>query len=219
MQLLRPRHAAAGVAAVTALVLAGCSSSAPGSGLMADGSVATSSGLAVGGTLNAAGSTFQLTFQEEAVSGFKAVQPNMTVNYNGVGSGAGRNDLAANQVSMAASDSPIPGTEAANFKGKTVLYFPVVIGPVTLAYHLTGVPGLNLTAPVIAAIFDGRIKTWDDPAIEQPARHPDHPRRPLRLLRHDRQLHQVPGGGRGQRVAARHRLSHHLAGRRRGWHG
>jgi phosphate transport system substrate-binding protein len=132
---------------------------------MADGSVATSSGVAVGGTLNAAGSTFQLTFQEEAVSGFKAVQPNMTVNYNGVGSGAGRNDLAANKVSMAASDSPIPDTEAAHFKGKSVLYFPVVIGPVTLAYHLTGVPGLNLTAPVIAAIFDGKIKTWDDPAI------------------------------------------------------
>ena len=166
MQLLRPRHAAAGAAAVTALVLAGCSSSAPGSGLMADGGVATSSGVAVGGTLNAGGSTFQLTFQEEAVSGFKAVQPNMTVNYNGVGSGAGRNDLAANKVSMAASDSPIPDTEAAHFKGKRVLYFPVVIGPVTLAYHLTGVPGLNLTAPVIAAIFDGRIKTWDDPAIE-----------------------------------------------------
>ena len=165
MQLLRPRHAAAGAAAVTALVLAGCSSSAPGSGLMADGSVATSSGVAVGGTLNAAGSTFQLTFQEEAVSGFKAVQPNMTVNYNGVGSGAGRNDLAANKVSMAASDSPIPDAEAAHFKGKSVLYFPVVIGPVTLAYHLTGVPGLNLTAPVIAAIFDGKIKTWDDPAI------------------------------------------------------
>ena len=108
MQLLRPRHAAAGVAAVTALVLAGCSSSAPSSGLMADGSVATSSGAALSGTLNAGGSTFQLTFQEEAVSGFKAVQPNMTVNYNGVGSGAGRNDLAADKVNMAASDSPIP---------------------------------------------------------------------------------------------------------------
>src|SRR6185312_16317708 len=153
MQLLRPRHAAAGAAAVTALVLAGCASSAPGSALMADGSVATSSGAALSGTLNAGGSTFQLTFQEEAVSGFKAIQPNITVNYNGVGSGAGRNDLAANKVSMAASDSPIPDTEAAHFKGKRILYFPVVIGPVTLAYHLTGVPGLDLTAPVIAANF------------------------------------------------------------------
>jgi phosphate transport system substrate-binding protein len=137
-----------------------------GSGLLADGSAASSSGAALGGTLNAGGSTFQLTFQEEAVSGFKAVEPNVTVNYDGVGSGAGRNDLAANTVNLAASDSPIPSTETAHFKGRKVLYFPVVIGPVTLAYHLTGVSGLNLTAPVIAAIFDGRIKTWDDPAIQ-----------------------------------------------------
>ncbi len=150
---------------MTALVLAGCSSAAPSSGFTAD-RVATSSDAAVGGTLNAGGSTFQLTFQEEAVSGFKAVQPSITVNYNGDGSGAGRNDLAANRVIMAASDSPIPDTETDNFKGKTVLYFPVVIGPVTLAYHLSGVPDLDLTPSVIAAIFDGHIKTWDDPAIE-----------------------------------------------------
>ena len=166
MQLLRQRHiATAGAAAVTALVLAGCSISAPGSGYAADGSVASSSGAALSGTLNAGGSTFQLTFQEEAVSGFKAVQPNITVNYNGVGSGAGRNALAANKVLLAASDSPIPNSEAVHFKGKKVLYFPVVIGPVTLAYHLTGISRLDLTAPVIAGIFDGRIKSWNDPAI------------------------------------------------------
>jgi phosphate transport system substrate-binding protein len=140
--------------------------SASSSGVTADGNVAASSGAALSGTVNAGGSTFQLTFQEEAVSGFKAVQPNVTVNYNGVGSGAGRNDLAANKVNLAASDSPIPATETDHFTGKKVLYFPVVVGPVTLAYHLTGVSGLNLTAPVIAAIFAGQIKTWDDPAIE-----------------------------------------------------
>jgi phosphate transport system substrate-binding protein len=163
--IVRRRVAMAGAAAVTVLVLAGCSMSASGSSLMADGSAASSNGAALSGTLNAGGSTFQLTFQEEAVSGFKSVQPNVTVNYDGVGSGKGRDDLAANTVGFAASDSPIPDTETAHFKGKRVLYFPVVIGPVTLAFHLAGVPVLNLTAPVIAAIFDGRIKTWDDPAI------------------------------------------------------
>ena len=127
---------------------------------------ASAGGAALSGTLNAGGSTFQLTFQEEAVSGFKAVQPNITVNYNGVGSGAGRDDLAANTVNFAASDSPIPSTDVAKFKGKKVLYFPVVIGPVTLAYHLTGVAALKLTAPVIAGIFDGRIKTWNNAAIQ-----------------------------------------------------
>lgn len=106
-----------------------------------------------------------------AISGFKSVQPGITVNYAGVGSGGGRADLAASSVNFAGSDSPIPSTEVASFKGKKVLYFPVVIdfpvviGPVTLSYHLSGVPKLKLSAPVIA-IFDGQVKVWNDQAIQ-----------------------------------------------------
>ena len=48
----------------------------------------------------------------------------MTVNYGGGGSGKGRTDLASGVVNFAGSDSPIPADETANFKGKTVLYFP-----------------------------------------------------------------------------------------------
>jgi phosphate transport system substrate-binding protein len=89
----------------------------------------------------------------------------MTVNYGGGGSGKGRTDLASNVVQFAGSDSPIPSDEVANFKGKTVLYFPVIIGPITVSYNLSGVSGLKLDAPVIAKIFQGEIKTWNDPAI------------------------------------------------------
>ncbi len=53
-----------------------------------------------------------------------------------------------------------------SFKGRTVLYFPVVIGPITVAYNLPGVKSLKLTAPVIASIFQGNIKTWNDQAIK-----------------------------------------------------
>ena len=52
-----------------------------------------------------------------------------------------------------------------NFKGKTVLYFPVIIGPITMAYNLSGVSNLKLTPTVIANIFQGKITTWNDPAI------------------------------------------------------
>jgi phosphate transport system substrate-binding protein len=168
MPLWRRQHAATVGAAVaaTALALAGCSSSASGSGSSPGGGAASSGGAALSGTLNASGSTFQLTFQEEAISGFKSVQPGITVNYDGVGSGKGRSNLAAGTVGFAGSDSPIPAAEKAGFRGRTVLYFPVVTGPVTLSYHLSGVRKLELSAPVIAGIFEGRIKTWDDPAIE-----------------------------------------------------
>ena len=89
----------------------------------------------------------------------------MTVNYGGGGSGKGRTDLASGVVNYAGSDSPIPAKEQANFKGKTVLYFPVVIGPITVSYNLSGVKNLQLSAPVIAGIFQAKITTWNNSAI------------------------------------------------------
>jgi phosphate transport system substrate-binding protein len=172
MQLrCRQQVTTAGVAAVAlALTLGACSSSSssssPGGGSSSSGSASSSSSAALSGTLNGSGSTFQLTFQQEALSSFKSVQPGVTVNYGGGGSGKGRTDLAAGTVNFAGSDSPIPAKELAGFKGKTVLYFPVIIGPITLSYNLSGVSKLQLSAPVIAGIFDGKIKTWNDPAIK-----------------------------------------------------
>jgi phosphate transport system substrate-binding protein len=165
----RQQVATVGVAAVaTALALAACSSSSSSSTPASSGSSSSgaSSSSALSGTLNGSGSTFQLTYQQTAISSFKSVQPNMTVNYGGGGSGKGRTDLASGTVNFAGSDSTIPAAELSGFKGKTVLYFPVVIGPITLSYNLSGVSKLQLSAPVIAGLFDGKIKTWNDPAVK-----------------------------------------------------
>ncbi len=90
----------------------------------------------------------------------------MTVNYGAGGSGKGRTDLASGVVNYAASDSPIPASEEASFKGKTVLYFPDVIAPVTVSYNLSGLSKpLQLSAPVIASIFQAKITKWNNPAI------------------------------------------------------
>ncbi|HEX9043302.1 MAG TPA: phosphate ABC transporter substrate-binding protein PstS [Trebonia sp.] len=171
---------AGAVLAAAVLALAGCSFAAPASGSPAGGGTAADSAV-LAGTINASGSTFQLTFQEVAISGFRSVQPGITVNYQGTGSGRGRADLAAGRVDFAGSDSPIPPAEEASFKGKSVLYFPVATGPVTLSYHLPGVPRLHLSAPVIAGIFDGEIKTWDDRAIEADNRGVTLPATPITL--------------------------------------
>jgi phosphate transport system substrate-binding protein len=161
MQRQRIRRAAVGLpVAAMALVLAACSSSTTTGGSSSGGSSSLS------GTLNGSGSTFQLTFQQAAIQAFKATQPNMTVNYGGGGSGKGRSDLAAGVVNYAGSDSPIPSDEVANFKGKTVLYFPVMLGPITMSYNLSGVSSLKLDPTTIANIFQGKIKTWNDPAIK-----------------------------------------------------
>jgi phosphate transport system substrate-binding protein len=162
MQRVRIRGVAAvGVAlAAMALSLAACSSSSS-----SGGNNSSSSGLS--GTLNGSGSTFQLTFQQTAIQSFKTVQPSMTVNYGGGGSGKGRTDLASGTVQYAGSDTaPIPSEEVANFKGKTVLYYPVLVGPITVSYNVPGVKtGLKLDAPTIAGIFQAKITKWNDPQI------------------------------------------------------
>ena len=89
----------------------------------------------------------------------------MTVNYGGGGSGKGRTDLASGVVNFAGSDSPIPAAETANFKGKTVLYFPVFLGPITVSYNLSGVSNLKLDATVLSEIFSGKITSWNNSAI------------------------------------------------------
>jgi phosphate transport system substrate-binding protein len=159
---VRKQATAVGAALLTVVAIAACGSSntsAP------SGTSGTSAGN-LSGTLNGSGSTFQSVFQQSAISSFKSVQPKMTVNYGGGGSGKGRTDLASGVVNFAGSDAPIPASEQANFAGKSILYFPVVIGPVTMSYNLPGVSKLQLTAPVIANIFEGRITNWDDPSIK-----------------------------------------------------
>jgi phosphate transport system substrate-binding protein len=158
MQRLRvQRFTAAGLAlvAITSFTAACSSSNNGGSG----------SSSSLSGTLNASGSTLQLVYQQAAIQAFKSVQPNITVNYGGGGSGKGRTDLASGVVQFAGSDSPIPSDEIASFKGKTVLYFPILISPITVSYNLSGVSNLKLSAPVIADIFQAKITKWNDPKI------------------------------------------------------
>ena len=171
MHLRRRRQLTTAGFAVVALALAACSSSSSSSGSSGTSTTpaagsSSSSGTA-SGTIKAAGSTFQTNFQQSAISAFKSVDPNITVDYDPVGSGTGRSDLYSNTVLFAGSDSPVPAKEASEVPaGKTILYFPVQVGPIAIAYNLSGVTGLKLDATVLAGIFQGTIKTWDDPAIK-----------------------------------------------------
>ena len=150
--------ATAGAALVAmALSLAACSSSSSSGGATSSSSPSSGGSTAkLSGTLNGSGSTLQLVYQQAAIQAFKSIQPGLTVNYGGGGSGKGRTDLASGVVNYAGSDSPIPAKEQANFKGKTVLYFPDVIAPVTVSYNLSGVSKLQLSAPVIAEHLPGQ---------------------------------------------------------------
>jgi phosphate transport system substrate-binding protein len=153
----RARWAAVTTAVLGMLIVSACSSN---SSTPSSGNSSSSGGASLSGTLNGSGSTFQTNFQQAAISAFKSV------NYGGGGSGKGRTDLAGGVVNFAGSDSPIPSSEQANFNGKKVLYFPVIIGPITMSYNLTGVTNLKLTPTVIADIFQGKITSWNNSAIK-----------------------------------------------------
>jgi len=170
MQLRGVKYVATVGGAVAVALLAACSSS-PSSSTSSTGATSapaatTSAAAAASGKLNGAGSTFQLTFQQAAISAYKSVASGVTVNYDGVGSGSGRADLYASTVNYAGSDSTIPTTEESKLNGRKVLYFPILIGPITMAYNLPGVSNLKLTPTLISDIFQAKITSWNDPAIK-----------------------------------------------------
>lgn len=144
-----------------AVLAAACSSGSTPSATTASSS--TTSGAS--GTLNGSGSSFQLSYQQQAIQTYRSINPKLTINYGGGGSGKGQTDLASGVVNYAGSDLPIPAASQSKFSG-TVLYFPVVIGPITVSYNLSGVKNLKLDGTTTAKIFSGAITTWNDPAIK-----------------------------------------------------
>ena len=110
-----------------------------------------------------AGSTFVYPVLSSWSSVYsKAVGTN--INYQSIGSGGGIAQIKAGTVDFGASDKPLDSKELA---AAGLAQFPVVIGGIAPVVNVPGLrPGqLRLTGPVLADIYAGRIKTWNDPAI------------------------------------------------------
>lgn len=146
--------------AVASLTFGGCGNKREGAGGAAGGSAPAGDV-----TLNASGSTFQKAYQEAAIEAFTKAHPNVTINYGGGGSGKGRTDLAEMVTDFAGSDSPFKDEEAANAKGGPILYFPILLGAISVTYNVAGVDKLQLSADTLAKIFQRDITKWNDAAI------------------------------------------------------
>ena len=117
------------------------------------------------GTISGAGSTFAAPVYEQWAS----TQSPLTVNYQGVGSGAGITALAGKVVDFGASDPPLKAEEekeiAAN--GSPPVQIPMFLGAITVSYNLSGVKsGLKLDSKTLGDIFMGKVKTWNDAEIK-----------------------------------------------------
>lgn len=87
------------------------------------------------------------------------------VNYQSIGSGGGQQQIIAKTVDFGASDDPMKGDA---LDKDNLLQFPAIIGGTVPVVNIEGVePGqLKLTGAVLADIYLGKIKKWDDPAIK-----------------------------------------------------
>jgi len=115
--------------------------------------------------ITGAGATFPAPIYAKWAEAYKTAS-GVALNYQAIGSGGGIKQIQAKTVDFGATDDPLSGDELS--KGGLV-QFPAVIGGVVPVVNLAGVkPGeMKLTGTVLADIFRGQIKTWNDPAIAQ----------------------------------------------------
>ena len=127
-------------------------------------------------TLQGAGATFPAPLYKRWFLEYYQKHPDVRVNYQAIGSGAGIRQFIAGMVDFAASDAAMSDdeikqlnekTEELRRKGKSgVLMLPMTAGSIALAYNLPHIEGtIHLSRKAMAGIFLGNIKYWDDAEI------------------------------------------------------
>jgi phosphate transport system substrate-binding protein len=115
--------------------------------------------------ITGAGSSFGYPIYSTWSLEFHKDHPDVQINYQSIGSGAGIRQLLSGTVDFGASDAPMTNEQLARAKSP-VLHFPTVLGAVVPFYNIPGVTAeLKFTPEILADIFLGKILKWDDPAI------------------------------------------------------
>lgn len=118
-------------------------------------------------TITGAGATFPFPLIDTWRVEYNKLYPHVQLNYQSIGSGGGIKAHTQKTVQFGASDAPLSIKELGAVKG--TLTIPETIGAVVITYNLPEMPdkGLKLTGDVIAGIYLGDIKKWNDPKIQQ----------------------------------------------------
>jgi phosphate transport system substrate-binding protein len=139
------------------LALSACSGSPP----------QQSSGMPTGGgaAINGAGATFPQPIYSKWFAEYNKLHPDVRINYQPLGSGAGIRQLLAGTVFFGASDQPMKDDQMAKAPSR-VLHLPTVLGAVVPVYNLSGISEeLKFTGPLLADIILGKVNKWNDPAV------------------------------------------------------
>ena len=150
------RTLGAGVALLAAVTAAACSgSSQPPASQSSGGTV----------QITGAGATFPNPLYSKWFSDYNKLHPEVQINYQSQGSGAGIRQLISRTVFFGATDGPMTD-EQLKAAPDRILHFPTVLGAVVPVYNLPNFSGeVKMTGPVLADIILGKIKKWNDPAL------------------------------------------------------
>jgi phosphate transport system substrate-binding protein len=115
--------------------------------------------------LNGAGATFPNPIYQKWFSEYHNAHKDVQINYQSIGSGGGIQQLTSGTVDFGASDGPMTDEQLSKVSGK-VFHIPTVLGAVVPMYNINGVTGeLKFTGEVLADIYLGNIKKWNDPKL------------------------------------------------------
>ena len=115
--------------------------------------------------INGAGATFPYPIYSKWFNEYSKLHPNVKINYQSIGSGGGIRQVSEGTVDFGATDGPMSDEQIAGAKVKTQ-HIPTVLGAVVPVYNLPGLnKDLNFSGDVIADIYLGKIKMWNDGRI------------------------------------------------------
>jgi phosphate transport system substrate-binding protein len=123
------------------------------------------------GTIAGAGSSAQAAAMEAWIVGFQDMNPGVTVSYDPIGSGGGREQFISGGTDFGGSDAAYEEEELKEAQERCapgkVIQMPAYISPIAIAYNLPGVEQLQLSPETLAGIFNQDITNWNDPAIAE----------------------------------------------------
>ncbi|MGA9041594.1 MAG: phosphate ABC transporter substrate-binding protein PstS, partial [Terriglobales bacterium] len=118
-------------------------------------------------TINAAGATFPAPIYQKWFEEFHKAHPDIQINYQAIGSGGGIRQLTEGTVDFGASDMPMTNEELSKVAKYKVLHFPTVLGGIVPTYNVPGAASLKFSDTVLAGIYLGNVKKWNDPALKK----------------------------------------------------
>lgn len=152
---------------ISSLVLSACAAPAAQTAAPAVQTAAPTALAAGSVSITGQGATFPEPIYKEWIYAYTYIDPSVTINYVGTGSGKGKTGIVDGSVDFAGSDSLLSNDDYT--KVPDLQMFPTLAGAVVLIYNIEGLkpedPALVLDRAALTAIYLGDIKKWNDPAL------------------------------------------------------